>query len=349
LHATAEEGCLISNDPVSGNEKGRARKMSSRFDRREFIRGAVGGGTALLASAMGVTAPAAPTEPGRFRFVHFTDSHIQPERGADQGVIMALERVHRLDPRPDFIQLGGDMIMDALGEAEPRSRMQFELFTRVMSDHTDLPLRYCIGNHDVFGWKEQHGVSAAHALYGKTMAAELWGFDRTYYAYDHKGWRFYVLDNIQQDAPDSTIVSYQGYIDEEQWAWLEADLAAKDPAMPAVVTCHIPILTVTMFNTWAHRFEDRVYQVPSAAVCQDAIKLATLFSEHNVRLNLSGHIHQLDRVDFRGVTYICDGAVSGNWWKGPLEGLDEGFGVVDLHPDGSFEHEYVRYGWTARE
>lgn len=325
--------------------------MSSQFDRRQFIQGAAAGAATLLTSCAGVRAADEAAYPGAassFRFVHLTDLHLQPEKGADQGVMQALKKVHELNPRPDFIQLGGDLIMDALGEGEARSRLQFELFRKVMADHTDLPLRYCLGNHDVFGWEEKNGVGKEHLLYGKAMAAELLEFEKTWYAFDHKGWRFYVLDNIQQDAPDSPITSYQGFIDPEQWAWLEADLAAKDPAVPAVVICHIPIVTVTMFNTWAHRYEEKMYRIPSAAVCQDAVKLANLFQKHQVRLNLSGHIHQLDRVDFRDVTYICDGAVSGNWWKGPLENVQEGFGVIDLRADGSFEHQYIDYGWEAR-
>jgi predicted phosphodiesterase len=67
----------------------------------------------------------------------------------------------------------------------------------------------------------------------------------------------------------------------------------------------------------------------------------------NVRLCLSGHIHLLDRCELDGVTYICDGAVSGAWWKGPLDGIREGFGVIDLRPDGGFTHRYEPYGWNA--
>lgn len=327
--------------------------MNSKLGRRDFLQAGLGAGAALLTSCAGFAGAGEDASGGAgageaFRFVHFTDAHVQPELGADQGVVAALKKVHELDPRPDFIQLGGDMIMDALGEDEARCRMQFELFKKVMADHTDLPLRYCVGNHDVFGWEEKHGITKEHASYGKAMAAEMLGIEKSYYAFDHKGWRFYVLDNIQQDAPDSPITAYQGYIDEAQMAWLEADLAAKNPATPAIVTCHIPIVTVTMFNTWAHRFEDKFYRIPNAAVCQDAVKLADLFAKHRVRLNLSGHIHQVDRVEFRGLTFICGGAVSGNWWKGPLEGIQEGFGVVDAKPDGGFDYAYVDYGWEAR-
>jgi hypothetical protein len=52
-------------------------------------------------------------------------------------------------------------------------------------------------------------------------------------------------------------------------------------------------------------------------------------------------------VDFDGVTYICDGAVSGAWWKGPEDNCPEGYGVIDLHPNGTWSHEYKTYGWKA--
>ena len=56
-----------------------------------------------------------------------------------------------------------------------------------------------------------------------------------------------------------------------------------------------------------------------------------VFKSHGgVKLCLSGHIHLLDCCEIDGITYICDGAVSANWWKGPIQGLSEGYGVVDL-------------------
>ena len=61
-----------------------------------------------------------------------------------------------------------------------------------------------------------------------------------------------------------------------------------------------------------------------------------------------GSLHACDRIELRGVTYICDGAVSGNWWKGPRFGYEEGFGILDLSPDGTFTHRYHDYGWTER-
>ncbi|MHC4257500.1 MAG: metallophosphoesterase, partial [Planctomycetota bacterium] len=67
----------------------------------------------------------------------------------------------------------------------------------------------------------------------------------------------------------------------------------------------------------------------------------------NVKLALSGHMHLIDRVDIRQTSFICDGAVSGSWWQGDYHGFDEGYGLVDLYDDGSFEHQYVAYNWKV--
>ena len=43
-------------------------------------------------------------------------------------------------------------------------------------------------------------------------------------------------------------------LDEEQWAWLQADLAALDPKTPVLLFSHIPIFSmVTVFNQQADK------------------------------------------------------------------------------------------------
>jgi hypothetical protein len=48
-----------------------------------------------------------------------------------------------------------------------------------------------------------------------------------------------------------------------------------------------------------------------------------------------------------GMHFICDGAVSGNWWGGSFQDVPEGYGLFDLFSNGTFEHQYVTYGWKA--
>lgn len=296
-------------------------------------------GSDRLWSEEATAAPTAATAAEPFRFVHLTDIHVAPERQAERGLIQCLQSVLALDPRPDFILTGGDLVMDVFEQDERRARQLFTLLCQVFDDHAGIPVHHCIGNHDVFGWGNS-AVQEGQAGYGKQMVSEYLKLPNRYYRFDHKGWRFFVLDDIQPAAEKA----YQAYLDEEQFAWLEAELKAKPQEMPAAAVCHIPLLSVTVLGD----AEDNVYRIPTSSMCRDLPRLVQLFAEHNVRLSLSGHLHQLDRITFRGVEFICDGAVSGGWWKGPHKGFEEGYGVIDLGADGSIRHQYLDYGWEVK-
>jgi predicted phosphodiesterase len=124
-------------------------------------------------------------------------------------------------------------------------------------------------------------------------------------------------------------------------------LAALDPKTHVLVLSHIPIVAASAI-LWASQNQHGDYSINSARIHMDAIKIKNLFAQRpNVKLCLSGHLHHLDRVDYNGVTYLCNGAVSGNWWKGRHKDTDEGYAIIDLYDDGTFEHEYVKYGWKA--
>jgi predicted phosphodiesterase len=88
-----------------------------------------------------------------------------------------------------------------------------------------------------------------------------------------------------------------------------------------------------------------------AVMHSDWRELKSLFKEHpNVKLALSGHLHLVDEVKYGGVSYMCNGAVSGGWWKGAHLGEgDAGYALLDLYDDGRFNREYVPYGWTYRD
>ena len=104
------------------------------------------------------------------RFVHLTDIHVQPERRAVEGLVQCLNAVMRLDPQPEFIVTGGDLVMDVFEQDEQRARSLFPLLRKVFEEHTDLPVHHCIGNHDVFGWGS-NGVDNTHPAYGKKMVS----------------------------------------------------------------------------------------------------------------------------------------------------------------------------------
>ncbi len=278
-----------------------------------------------------------------FRFVHMTDIHVQRERDGDKGFASALRAAEALRPRPDFILTGGDLVFDVLEVGAERSRMLFELYKKIIAENTTLPVYNTLGNHDVFGWHEKSGATPDMAGYGKAMAMEYLNWTQTYHRFDHKGWRFFCLDNIQPGDRTSKY-PYQGFIDGPQMEWLKAELAATDPKMPIVFCEHIPMVTVTNYDDEA-LVKDKEWRISNAFVCQDAPQRLELYKGKNVRLCLSGHIHQRDRIEFEGPTFINDGAVCGGWWKGPNHGTQEGFGVIDCMANGSFVHQYFDYGW----
>ena len=68
-----------------------------------------------------------------------------------------------------------------------------------------------------------------------------------------------------------------------------------------------------------------------------------------MKLCISGHIHLIDRVDYNNITYLCNGAVCGKWWRGTYQESPPGYALIDLYNDGSFAHQYIAYGWAKEK
>jgi 3',5'-cyclic AMP phosphodiesterase CpdA len=297
----------------------------------------VGGG---LSAAQAATAPK-PDSKRVLRIAHLTDIHVQPERKAGEGLAACLKHVQSTKDKPDVIFTGGDLVMDSLGADEARVRAQWDVFTKVLHGECGLPVEHCIGNHDVWGLnKKDSKTTGNERLYGKKWILETLKLPNRYRSFDRAGWHMIVLD--------STFPVENGYtakLDDEQFEWLQSDLQKVDPKTPVLLLSHIPILcAAAYFDDDNEKSGDWV--VPGAWMHIDARKFKNLFLKHpNVKLCLSGHIHLVDRVDYLGVTYLCNGAVCGGWWKGPYQECEPGYALVDLYADGTFERQYVNYGW----
>jgi len=269
-----------------------------------------------------------------FRFVFMTDIHIQPERRATEGTIAAFEKVTEI--QPDFVITGGDLIMDALGQTYGRSDSLYNLYLSVVQDLT-IPVHNTIGNHEVFGLYVQSGISEAHAEYGKKMFENRLGAGTTYSSFDHKGWHFIILDGIGFTADRQ----YYGHIDSLQIEWLKNDLSSVDPASPIVVSTHIPFVSVFTQMT-----QGPTVGLSSGSVITNSLDVLALFEDHNLKLVLQGHLHEVEEIIYNGIHFITGGAVSASWWTGPREGFPEGFAVVDVEGDDFFWY-YETFGWEV--
>jgi 3',5'-cyclic AMP phosphodiesterase CpdA len=273
--------------------------------------------------------------------------HIQPERGAAEGVAACLEQVHALDDPPDLILNGGDLVMDAVEADWERASVQFDLWDRVSREHCRLPVVHCLGNHDIWGWHRRSGCVGDEPLFGKRLAMERLGLAERYYRFDRAGWRFLTLDSISRGGADD----FEARLDPEQVEWLEAELAATPAETPILVLSHAPLLgggSLFFTGTPGDRERTGNWVVPGSWLHIDARALHDLFLRHsNVRLCLSGHTHLQDRVEYNGINYINGGAVSGRWWRGNYHHTPPGFGIVDLYDDGTFEYAYVPTAWNG--
>jgi 3',5'-cyclic AMP phosphodiesterase CpdA len=305
---------------------------------------AAAAGLAACGSNLRTIQPPTPAGAWRrrsLRLAHLTDPHVQPERRSGEGWAACLRHVQSQDDAPSLIVTGGDLIMDGFEQDEARTRTQWDLFTRVLRAECSLPVLHTLGNHDIWGWnRKKSRTTGQEPAWGKRWACDTLGLSAPAYRHDVGGWAIIVLDSVQPDGESG----YVGRLDQAQVDWLGKTLKEIRISTPVMVVSHIPIMSVCgLFDR-----KKLALKLNKSEIMEDGMGLHELFrSARNVRLCLSGHIHDVDRVEADGITYICDGAVSGAWWKGPHGPCVEGYGLVDLYDDGTFEHRYVPYGWKA--
>ncbi|MFN3166604.1 MAG: metallophosphoesterase family protein [Phycisphaeraceae bacterium] len=317
---------------------------SGELGRRGFIKTTAGAAGLSLWAGVGASVAFGQPDPAPqrnakrvLRLAHMTDTHVQPERAGDEGFAACLKHAHSLDDPPTFILFGGDNVMnvDSKGNTGERADQLIDVWNATLKAHCKLPHTTCIGNHDILGLEQDAG---------KAWAVKQFGLEDKYFGFDRAGWRFIVLDST---TPLDT-GGYKARLDDDQFAWLQQELEQTPADRPVLVLSHIPIITVTSFFD-GNNEKTGNWVVPGSWMHIDARRIKDLFHKHkNVKLCLSGHEHLVDQVTYNGVTYCCNGAVSGAWWKGNYHECAPGYGVTDLYEDGSFHNQYVVYGWQPK-
>jgi len=309
---------------------------STPLSRRDLL----AAGTAATFAGLALPANAAPRKNAKrgraMRFAHLTDVHVQPDLGGGEGFAACLHHVQSQDDAPEFIVFGGDNVMNVDGEeGRAHANVQINLWNSVLKSECSLPYACAIGNHDVLG---------NDPVAGKQWAVDAYALPGRCYTLDRAGWRFIFLDSTLPEGG-----GYKGKLDDPQFEWLTQVLKQTKPETPVCIVSHIPIIAACAYLC-VEEPPTGDWQVPGSWMHIDAHRIKDLFVKHpNVRLCLSGHMHMADAISYLGVTYACNGAVSGGWWKGPYHEFNPGYALVDLYQDGTTQVSFVNYEWTPRE
>lgn len=305
--------------------------------RRSFLQNS----TVLIGAAMlpeTVAAHDAKQKP--IRFAHITDIHVNPGLIPEKGMALALQHIQSKAGKIDFIVNGGDAIMDALDKSKTDTATQFDLFKKILRDENKLPVYHTIGNHDVWGWFVKENKPDNDRLYGKVWAVETLEMQNRYYSFEQGNWHFIVLDSTQLNPQGG----YIALLDQAQLEWLEQELK-KVPADKFIcIISHIPILSVCAGLFFNKTEPNGDLKTQRNLMHTDFFALKKLFAGFpNIRICISGHIHLQDEVEYLGIKYWCNGAVSGNWWKGTFQEFDPAYAIIELYPDGRSNRTMVKY------
>jgi 3',5'-cyclic-AMP phosphodiesterase len=262
-----------------------------------------------------------------------TDIHLTYERNAVPGFKQAIKSVDELNP--DFVIMGGDMIMDALGQRYSLADSLYKLYSETVKDFK-MPVFNTMGNHEIYGIYSVSGADTTNPEYGEKMFEKRLG--ELYSSFEHKGWKFMILNSVENNGNNS----YIGKIDDAQIEWIKKELQQTDPKMPIVISTHIPFITAsTQKNLGTTVGND------SSTVIYNGKEVLDLFKGHNLKLVLQGHLHSVEDIYIDGIHFITGGAVSGAWWQGPNQGTKEGYMLITARKD-DISWKYIDYGWVAK-
>ncbi|MBK9389704.1 MAG: metallophosphoesterase [Bacteroidetes bacterium] len=269
-----------------------------------------------------------------FTFAFMTDVHLTYERNAVPGFNQAIKTVNEL--KPDFVIMGGDLIMDALGQRYSMADSLYNLYNETVKGFK-MPVFNTMGNHEIYGIFSKSGADPLNPEYGEKMFEKRIG--DSYKSFMHKGWKFMILNSIEDTGKDR----YIGKIDDAQIEWIKKELGSTDKKVPIVISTHIPFITA---NT--QKYVGTTVASDSSSVIYNGKEVLDLFNGYNLKLVLQGHLHSLEDIYIDGIHFITGGAVSSGWWNGPTKGLEEGY-VLITAANNEISWKYIDFGWEVKK
>jgi hypothetical protein len=243
-------------------------------------------------------------------FIVWADPQIQtPEDAA------LLKTVSAPDTKQLVSSLGPDALVHGIGCGD-LVWDKFELFPdyKEAFGQVGIPFFQVIGNHDM-------NIDSRTDDYSARTFKQLFG--PTYYSFNRGEIHYVVLDDVFFLG---TSKKYIGYIPEQQFAWLEQDLARVKPGSTVVVSVHIPV------NTGVKR-RNPMEDEPIGGVVSNRRELYRILKPFKAHI-MSGHTHFNEKV-FEGDNIIehVHGTVCGAWWTGPVcyDGTPNGYGVYEVN------------------
>lgn len=226
------------------------------INRRDFMKlTAIGGGAVFLSGLTKSATGADYASDDEFFFVQLTDTHWgfkgPPNPDASNTLKKAVATVNGLAMQPDFIVFTGDLTHSTDDPQERRKRLAE--FRDIVGELKVKNVRFIPGEHDA-------------SLDNGAAYKEFFG--NTYYAFDHKGVHFVMLDNVSDPGAK---------IGDEQLAWLAADLAKQAKDARIVVFTHRPLFDLAPKWDWATR---------------DGAKAIDILMPYKNVTVFYGHIHQ---------------------------------------------------------
>ena len=297
--------------------------------RSDFIKTTTGLATAGLLPALPAIGNAKKKP---LRFAHLTDIHVRQDTVSMSGMSKALHHVQRLPQKVEFIINGGDAIMDALDADKEKTKTQFGIFQSILKNDNSLPVYHCIGNHDVWGWFIKENKPEQDRLYGKVWVVEEFNMPRRYYSFTKDRWHFIVLDSTQLNPAGGYIAK----LDPEQLDWFQQELKQVPHDKFICLVSHIPILSICAGLYFDKTEANGDIKIQRNLMHSDFFSLKKILLQHpNIKVCISGHIHLQDELDYLGIKYYCNGAISGNWWKGSFQEFAPAYAVLEFYDDGT--------------
>jgi 3',5'-cyclic-AMP phosphodiesterase len=243
----------------------------------------------------------------RFTVAHLSDVHLlahgTKQYGVvvpEDGLVLALERLSRLDPVPQALVFTGDLADKAQPEAYARLRALVEPAAATMGAQ----VVWVIGNHD------------ERAPYARGL------FDSDD---DGPQDRVYDLDGLRIVALDTSVPEYHhGDLTDDQLDWLRDVLSTRAEHGTILAMHHPPIPMPT---------------VEPAAIIEllDQDRLAAVIEGSDVRQILGGHYHYTSYSTFAGVPVSVASASCYTTDPAPVDRLISG---VDGHQAFNAVHVY---------